>query len=118
MENPNSYLLDIRKPRPTSNYGAHANISFPDAGNGGNSENDTNLSSGGRGGDVFLSHSNTNNAYIANVCHIYGHNVGTLIDDAPPSSDIYICLRYGALELRIEFVARLFPFIVVIRRHV
>ncbi|KAF9505249.1 hypothetical protein BS47DRAFT_1354129 [Hydnum rufescens UP504] len=59
--------------------------------------------------------------------------------DAPPSSGIYICLRYGALELRVrwifpslidtgrlivyscsktEFVARLFPFIIVIRHHV
>ncbi|KAF9508895.1 hypothetical protein BS47DRAFT_1349852 [Hydnum rufescens UP504] len=86
------------------------------AGNGGNSQNDTNLSSGGRGGDVFLLHSNTNN--ISNVCHIYGHNVGTVIRDAPPSSDIYICLRYRTLELRIEFVPRLLPFIIVIRRHV
>ncbi|KAF9508893.1 hypothetical protein BS47DRAFT_1349848 [Hydnum rufescens UP504] len=100
--NNSNYLLDIRKPHTTSSYCAHTSISFPDTGNGGSSENDTSLSAGGRGGDIFLSYSNTNN--VSNVCHIYSHNVGTLISDVQPSSDIYICLRYGALELQIELV--------------
>ncbi|KAF9505258.1 hypothetical protein BS47DRAFT_1400571 [Hydnum rufescens UP504] len=119
-----NYILEIRKPRTTSNYRAHrrahTNVSFPETGNGGSSENDTSVSSGGRGGDVLLSHSSTNNVW--NVYHIYGHNVRLPIADAPLGLGIHIFYRHGVLELRsaskIEFVARLlFPFVIRIRHH-
>ncbi|KAF9505271.1 hypothetical protein BS47DRAFT_562892 [Hydnum rufescens UP504] len=92
------------------------------AGNGGSSENDTILSAGGRGGDVFVSYSNPNN--VGNVFHIYGHNidpsmgdtspiadtciscthnVGTSKGDTPLSPDTHICLRWGPLKLRVTF---------------
>jgi len=69
-------------------------------GNGGSSGNDTSLSSGGQGGNVLFSHSNINN--VSNVFHIYGHNVGTSIADAPLGFGIYIFWRYGALEFRVR----------------
>jgi hypothetical protein len=69
MDNSN-YHLDIREPRPPSNYRVHANISFPDAGNGGSSGNDTSLSSGGQGGNVLFSNSNTNNVCESGFLHI------------------------------------------------
>ncbi|KAF9508905.1 hypothetical protein BS47DRAFT_1349865 [Hydnum rufescens UP504] len=68
-----------------------------------------------QGGDVLLLHSNTNN--VSNVWHIYAHNAGAQ-GDTPQSPGIYVDFRYGALELRIEFVARLFPFVIIIRHHV
>ncbi|KAF9505263.1 hypothetical protein BS47DRAFT_562488 [Hydnum rufescens UP504] len=83
-------------------------------GDGGSSENGTSVANGGQGGNVLLLNSNTNN--ISNVWHIYAHNAGTQLGDIPPSPGIYISLRYGVLEIR--FVARLFPFAIIIRHHV
>ncbi|KAF9505243.1 hypothetical protein BS47DRAFT_1354123 [Hydnum rufescens UP504] len=59
-------------------------------GDGGSSDNGSG-SSGGRGGGC------------------------TPIGDAPPKVGLYICLRYRTLEFRVEFVPRLFLF--VIRIH-
>ncbi|KAF9508897.1 hypothetical protein BS47DRAFT_189336 [Hydnum rufescens UP504] len=89
-----------------------------DTGNGGNGESPMGGASGGRAGDVHLpdSHSTTNN--VLNVWHIYTHTVGTPVGEGPPPSGIYICCHFGGLELRIEFVPRLFPFIIRIRHHV
>ncbi|KAF9505268.1 hypothetical protein BS47DRAFT_1354156 [Hydnum rufescens UP504] len=92
-----------------SNYLMHIHT-----GDGGSSDNGTSGSTGGRGGDVLL-HSNMNN--VSNVWHIYGHSVGTPIGDAPPRSGLYICLRYRTLEFQVEFVPRLFLFIIRIHHQ-
>ncbi|KAF9505265.1 hypothetical protein BS47DRAFT_1368208 [Hydnum rufescens UP504] len=46
-----------------------------------------------------------------NVFHIYGHNVGTSIVDAPLGFGIYIFWRCGVIELRVRwfFLAEIIP---------
>ncbi|KAF9505255.1 hypothetical protein BS47DRAFT_562247 [Hydnum rufescens UP504] len=92
----------------TSHHGLYIHT-----GNGGNTGgNATEVTSGGRGGDVHLVHSHSTTNYVSNIYYISPHNSTTLITDTQPRSGIYIFCRYGPFELRIELVARVFPLVI------
>ncbi|KAF9503453.1 hypothetical protein BS47DRAFT_1386451 [Hydnum rufescens UP504] len=81
-------------------------------GNGGATEGDATVTTvGGRGGDVLLSHSSTNNVQTVNVYHLYGHNLGMPIVDAPLGLGIHIFCRHGVLELRVRSSSSLVYFL-------
>ncbi|KAF9505253.1 hypothetical protein BS47DRAFT_562118 [Hydnum rufescens UP504] len=87
-------------------------------GNGGNGEGPAGSANGGRAGDVHLPYSHPTTTNVLNVWHVYTQNVATPVGEGPPPTGIYICYHFGGLELRIEFVPRIIPFIIKIRRHV